>query len=63
MRSVSEIMASKLDQRIEIIARQLRELNELQKRVDDAEARSRAKHGAASSRRPPRWRKLVRLHT
>lgn len=60
--SVSEILASKLDQRIEIIAAQLRELSELQKRVDYAEARRRAKHSAASSRRPPKLQ-FGRLHT
>ncbi|MCG2645740.1 MULTISPECIES: hypothetical protein [Bradyrhizobium] len=63
VRGVSEIMANKLNHRKEIIARQLRELNELQKRVDDAAARSRAKHSTASSRRPPKWHKFARFHT
>lgn len=51
MSNGSQISVGALDLRIRNIVRQIRELNELQKRVDEAEVRSRVRYVSASTRR------------
>jgi hypothetical protein len=51
MSNGSQISVGALGLRIQNIVRQIRELNELQKRVDEAEVRSRVRYVSASTRR------------
>ena len=51
MSNGGRISASALDLRIQNIVRQIKELNELQKQVDEAEVRSRVRYVPASTRR------------
>ena len=60
MSNGSQISASALNLRIQNITRQIRELNDLQKRVDEAEVRSRVRYVTASTRRSRRLRSSLR---